>query len=493
MSVSSKTNTQGQTGNCTGRNRRSSLLLRRFLRSNSGSVYAMTAFLALPLIGLIGVGADTAQIYLVKSRLASSVDAAALAGGKLANSNRVDGTVRKYFALNFPTGYMGADLKSLNFSRDDAAETLTVAARATVKTSFMHLFGFKSVEVSAQSEVTQSIRNLNLSLSIDVSGSMGNRSGGQRKIDAARAAAKSLVSILHAATPDPQKLRIGLVPWSGKVNVSLNGTSYDPSRTRKVFVTPFVHPRTGQQQAHVWNVNSTPVPLLDKPHNKWSGCVYARYTHDNNARNDADLAPGLVRLSSGGWVGWEPIIAQHESRSRGGQCVNCTACPTQGVTPMTADRRTIDRALDQLRSPGGHTNIAQGLLWGWRVLDSKAPFTETVGRTDSKTIQAVVLLSDGAHCGAKGDAYANVFGGCSTAARRKMDARLRMIAANMKKRGVIIYTIQFGTDSSELRKLLSDVASSSTAPHYHYAPDSKALQTVFKEIAGSLSSLRISK
>lgn len=493
MSFSSQTNTHRQTGKSTGRNRRSSLLLRRFLRSNSGSVYALAAFLALPMVGLIGVGADTAQIYLVKSRLASSVDAAALAGGKLTNSNRVDGTVRKYFALNFPAGYMGADLKSLNLSRDKTAETLTVAASATVKTAFMHLFGFDSVEVSARSEVTQRIRNLNLSLSIDVSGSMGNRSGGQRKIDAARNAAKDLVSILHAATPDPQKLRIGLVPWSGKVNVSLNGSSYDPKRTQKIFVTPFVHPRTRKQQAFVWKVNSTPVPLLDKPHDKWSGCVYARYTHDNNTNNDGDLLPGLLRLNSAGWVGWEPIVAQHESRSRGGQCVNCTPCSRQGVTPMTADRRTIDRALDQLRNPGGHTNIAQGLLWGWRLLDSKAPFTETVGRTDSKTIQAVVLLSDGAHCGAKGDAYANVFGGCSTAARRKMDARLRLIAANMKKEGVIIYTIQFGTNSAELRKLLSDVASSSTAPHYHYAPDSKALQAVFKEIAGSLSNLRISK
>lgn len=474
-------------------NRCTSSLLRRFLRSNSGSVYAAAAFMALPLVGLIGVGADAARIYMIKSKLAASVDAAALAGGKITNKDRTDGTVKKYFTLNFPDGYLGANLTALSHSRDQAAETLTVRARATVATSFMHLFGHDTVEVSAESEVTQKIRNLNIALSLDVSGSMGGRSGAGRKIDAARNAAKDLVRILHTATPDPEKLRLALVPWNGKVNVSLNGTAYDPAQTRKKFVSPFVHPLTGKQQGHVWSVNSTPVPLLDKPHDKWSGCVRARYSHDGIAQNDGDLLPGLLRLTNAGWTGWEPVRAADEARSRGGQCSNCTPCPTHGLTPMTSSRQTIERALDQLRNPGGHTNIAQGLLWGWRLLDPKAPFTETAGRVDPKTVQAVVLLSDGAHCGAKGDAYANAFGGCSTAARRKMDARLRLIAANMKKNGIIIYTIQFGTNSSELRKLLSEVASSTAAPHYHYAPDAATLQAVFKQIAGSLSDLRISK
>lgn len=449
--------------------------------------------LAVPLVGLVGVGADTARVYLIKSRLATSVDAAALAGGKIQNQGNVDQTVRKYFTLNFPQGYLGADIKSLSHQRNRAAETLTVSATADVKTSFMHLFGFETIKVAARAEVTHKIRQLNLVLSLDVSGSMGGRSGGARKIDAARMAAKDLVRILHGATRNADMLRIGVVPWNGKVNVNLNGSRYLPARTRKIFVSPFRHPRTGKMQGHVWRVNSTPVPLLDKPHDRWSGCVLARYSHDGKAGNDGDLVPGLLKRANAGWPGWEPVAARDESTSRGGQCRNCTPCPIHGLSPMTSSQNTVNRALNQLTSPGGHTNIAQGLVWGWRLLDAKAPFTEAAGRTDPKTVQAVVLLSDGAHCGARGDGYRNAFGGCSTQARRKMDARLLQIADNMKKAGIIVYTIQFGTNSAALRKLLSNVASSNQAPHYHYAPDSATLQKVFKEIAGSLSNLRLSK
>jgi len=474
-------------------NRRFSLLLRRFLRAENGSMYVVGAMIAMPLVGLVGVGADTARVYLVKSRLAASVDAAALAGGKIDNRHRVASTVQRYFRINFPDGYLGANITQLIHNQDAAAETLTVSAKANVTTSFMHLFGHPTVEVAARARVSQKVQNLNLVLSLDVSGSMGGRSGGARKIDAARRAAQDLVSILHGASRTPGKIRIGVVPWNGKVNVSLNGAAYDPRQTRKVFVSPFVHPRTGKVQGHVWRVNSTPVPLLDKPHDRWSGCVLARYSHDGQAVNDADLVSGLRRLPSAGWSGWEPVTAQDEARSRGGQCSNCTPCPSHGLTPMTDNKRTVERALDELRSPGGHTNIAQGLVWGWRLLDDKAPFTEAADRAGPRTIQAVVLLSDGAHCGARGDAYRNAFGGCSATARRKMDARLLRIARNMKAQGVVVYAIQFGTNNADLRRLLRDVASSGAAPHYHYAPDAESLRRVFRQIAGSLSELRITQ
>ena len=39
--------------------------------------------------------------------------------------------------------------------------------------------------------------------------------------------------------------------------------------------------------------------------------------------------------------------------------------------------------------------IPAGLLWGWRVLSSTAPFTEGAAYNDEKWVKAVVLLTDG--------------------------------------------------------------------------------------------------
>ena len=55
---------------------------KRLWRNKQGSIYALAAFLALPLIGLVGIGADTAKLYLAKAKFSQALDAAALATAK---------------------------------------------------------------------------------------------------------------------------------------------------------------------------------------------------------------------------------------------------------------------------------------------------------------------------------------------------------------------------------------------------------------------------
>ena len=74
-----------------------------------------------------------------------------------------------------------------------------------------------------------------------------------------------------------------------------------------------------------------------------------------------------------------------------------------------------------------------------------------------------------------------------------MDARLRLLATNIKSSGVVLYVIQFANNGTDLQALLQDVASGPASPFYHYAPDDAALRAVFREIANDLSELRLSK
>ena len=106
--------------------------------------------------------------------------------------------------------------------------------------------------------------------------------------------------------------------------------------------------------------------------------------------------------------------------------------------------------------------------------------------------RAIVLLTDGAQWGGKADGYDAVFGTGPGAGPAGMDDRLRAVAESVKAQGIKIYVIQFYHDSGPLQSLLQEVASEPQAPYYHFADDGDALNSVFQEIGGSLSELRVS-
>lgn len=505
-------------------------LLKRLWREEQGSLYALGAFMAMPLIGLIGVGADTAKVYMAKAKFAQALDAAALAAAKTGDNKTYKAVMEKYFKLNFPDGYMGSKVVGPKITSDAKGEVVKVTASLKVPTDFMHLFGINNLEIGHQTEVTRKTVKLDIVLSFDMSGSMGSYVRGKRKIDSAREAGKTLVDALYGDNKTNDLLKIGLVPWNGNVNVKIDGKRWDGTATKKFLSSSFKNPVTGATQSHVWTTKVSPVPFINEPNNSWKGCVYARYTKDGVDANDGDALYGSVKHNTGDWVAWElrndDQIGSYQTvckdvRVRKRVCTtnrrgrtrcrnrwvwerqcnqtfipasSYTPCLSHGITPMTQDRSKILAAINALKSPTGNTNLPQGLAWAWRVLMPSAPFTEG-SKDDQKErlIRAVVLLSDGSNCANTGDGYKAVWGGCNNTANGEMDKRLKLLAKNMKKAGVHIYVIQFGTNSSSLAKLLKEVASSGAAPHYHYAPDGDALKKAFKEVATSLSDLRISK
>ncbi len=152
-------------------------LLRRFLADQRGSLYTFAAVIALPLVGFLGISADASRAYLVKARLSTSVDAAALAGGKNALTSAYGADIEKYFHSNFPPGYLGATVDGPTYTKVSSTAlgtVIKVSATATVPTVFMNLFGFKTITVSAESEVTRQNSAMDVVLSIDMSGSMAS-------------------------------------------------------------------------------------------------------------------------------------------------------------------------------------------------------------------------------------------------------------------------------------------------------------------------------
>src|SRR5690606_23275729 len=69
--------------------------------------------------------------------------------------------------------------------------------------------------------------------------------------------------------------------------------------------------------------------------------------------------------------------------------------PLRDVTKAEG-KTAIKDAIDAM-APLGATNVPEGLAWGWRVLSSKAPFTEGRGDSEKGNDKVVIVLTDGAN------------------------------------------------------------------------------------------------
>lgn len=472
---------------------------RRFLKQEAGAAMVLFALAAVPMVAFVGMGTDAARAYLVKSRMSSALDAAGLAGGRRFFSPSRDAEINMFFNANFPAGYMGATISGPNISVDILDERLTLTASANIPTTLMRVLGFDDLTVAATTEITRQMQALDVVLAIDMSGSMTSSSGSTSRIAAARQAATDLVNILYGSNGTNDLLNIGLVPWNSKVNVTLDGTTFDSSLTTTQPVAGFTNPITSESQTQVFQVNNSPVPLLSAPPSDWQGCVFNRYIDNVVVDDDADTLLGPQDLPSADWPAWEPVGPEGEPVS-GGVCTmspngwsECTPCLSHGITPLQNVKQTVIDAIDDLVSPQGTTNIPAGLGWAWRVLMPDAPFTDAVANPDYDLQRAIVLLTDGENWGGVGDGYKTVFGSGSSAGGNGMNDRLRELATNIKSAGVVLYVIQFANNGTNLQSLLQEVASGPNSPFYHYAPDNNALLAVFREIANDLSELRLSK
>ena len=482
---------------------------RRLRLDRRGAVAVFLAFAIVPMIGFIGIATDTARAYLVKSRLSSALDAAGLAGGYSFFLSTRDADIQMFFDANFPTGYMGATVSGPQVTVDEDTETITLTAGATIPTSFMRVFGFETMTVTANAEVTRKMKALDVVLAIDMSGSMGSSvAGGGTRIEAARAAATELIDILFGGDASKDVLNIGLVPWNGKVNVTIDGTVFDPTLTTTMAVAAFTNPENPppnpasppppNPQNQVFFANNSPVPLLEAPPAGWRGAVYGRFLDDGIATDDADILYGPVNLPGGDWVAWQPLGPESEPVAGWTRCpravgnTECTPTLRHGITPLQNQKQIIQDAVNALTSPRGVTNIPGGLGWAWRVLKPPAPFTEAIPDPEFEREQAIVLLTDGENFGGSGDGYKATFG-LGASARPAMNDRLLTLGNAIKGDDVIIYVIQFSNSGSQLQALLQTVASGPGSPFYYFAPDAATLQQVFREVANHLSELRLSK
>ncbi|MGS4983602.1 Flp pilus assembly protein TadG [Pseudosulfitobacter pseudonitzschiae] len=184
--------------------------LRRFAIDDDGSMTIFACFLVLMMLLIGGIGVDLMRNEMERTRLQNTLDRAILAAADLDQEMSPEAVVTDYF----DKAGLGSYLKSVTVDEGLNYRTVTADAATVSPTRFMKFMGVSELNVPAVGTASERIANVEISLVLDISGSMASNS----KMENLRNAAKVFVdTVIRPETKD--LVSLSLVPYSEHVNV----------------------------------------------------------------------------------------------------------------------------------------------------------------------------------------------------------------------------------------------------------------------------------
>lgn len=184
----------------------------RFTRETDGnmSVLAITGAMIMMIYG--GIGIDLIHSEVERTRLQNTLDRAVLAAADL--DQQIDPTV---LVQDYLTKMNLEDaLATVNISVDEGLNyrTVTAEAQRIFPTNFLQLIGIDNLQATGLAAAEERISNIEISLVLDISGSMG----WNQKIENLRAAASEFVGTV-INNNESGLTTINIVPYNATVNL----------------------------------------------------------------------------------------------------------------------------------------------------------------------------------------------------------------------------------------------------------------------------------
>lgn len=198
-----------------------------FRKNEDGNLTTMGVFLVPLMLVLGGMSVDFMRFESERALLQDTADRAALAAANLEFTNPGEGVgkVRDFFEKANLDQYLDGDAIVTETINN---RTVEVNVTRPMNTFFLKLAGIESLDAGARSVATQGVGNVEISLVLDISGSMrhptydadGNATG-LTKMEALQEAATTFVNTaLQDSNAD--RVSISLVPYAQHVNVGPN-------------------------------------------------------------------------------------------------------------------------------------------------------------------------------------------------------------------------------------------------------------------------------
>ncbi|QXT40695.1 TadE/TadG family type IV pilus assembly protein [Gymnodinialimonas ceratoperidinii] len=344
---------------------------RRFAEREDGTVTAFAIMMFVLMVCASGIAIDVMRYETQRTQLQYTLDRAVLAAASLTQPYDPEGVVRDYFSIAGIEGYR-LDVRvdqGLNFRRVHAY------AELEVRSLFMRMFGVRVMTSPAFGAAEERVRRIEVSMVLDISGSMGDNN---RMTNMRPAAREFVTEVLNANDNVNNELlvSVSIVPYNGRVNGG--------DLIESVFAFDDVHTQSNCARFSSADFATTAidpsVPIRRLSHWDRYGEDSDRAFRDPHCQTDeyAAILP---------WEYREEALHDHINSLNAG-----------GWTAIDVGMNWAVGLLDPAANPALNGLIASGDVHSY-LSDRPAPFRDGDMNTtlDDETIKVVVLMTDGAN------------------------------------------------------------------------------------------------
>lgn len=503
---------------------------RRYAVRRDGNVAMLAAFVIVAIFSVVGLAVDFEFTIRQKSRVQYAVDSAVLAGALArqdgASDEEVIADIRQYVTQLVDAAGGGMTCTPMAVTFDEESEDIAGRMTCTQPTFISQIMGQKDMSFTVASTSTFSVGKVDVAFVFDVSGSMNSENRLTLLKQAADIAFDELL-------PDDQErdgtVRLGIVTYNNAVNAgpyfnavtrgvtipadtsNSNGISnYNAYNSARMYDQAtgkrFMYYESGTcTEYYSWNCDQNGDYDWDVARWYWEDssatdtCVYER----TGLQAASDVAPGTAAWIGAGNPRWNfydsdrdkyrgenEIEHGNANSSTGALDFDYAACRSTAPVPLTEDKAALKAHVQSMTANGG-TAGHLGVAWGWYLV---SPNWSAIWPEASRpwmydeinSTKVVVLMTDG-------DFNANHPTAGKSSFRQAMDLCDAMKA---EPSNIEIYTVGFQVPygvqtTSDGRTILQYCA---TSPAYAFdASNGDELKEVYKEIAQSISDLRIKR
>ncbi|WP_185020623.1 Tad domain-containing protein [Histidinibacterium lentulum] len=176
-------------------------------RDESGGFVIFGLFLFVAMLIVTGLAVDMMRTENTRSKLQNALDRAVIAAADLDQMLDPEAVVEDYMTK----AGLASNLVSVSVTDTATSRIVSAEAKADVPMFFIRMVGIDRISAPAASVATEAISDLEVSLVVDVSGSMSGS-----KIAALQDAANSFATVL-LETMGPERISINIVPYSTQV------------------------------------------------------------------------------------------------------------------------------------------------------------------------------------------------------------------------------------------------------------------------------------
>ncbi|WP_084605013.1 TadE/TadG family type IV pilus assembly protein [Cognatishimia maritima] len=312
-----------------------------------------------------GIGVDAMMAEMRRTKMQDTLDHAVIAAAALEQDLDPASVVSDYF----DKADLEDHLRDIQVTEGTGYRTVFAEADTTFATQFMHLSGVDELTVNAKAGAEERIGGVEISMILDVSGSMNSNN----RLPNLKVAAKDFVDTLTSTTEDG-KLSISIVPYATQVSAP------------ESFISHF---------------------NLSQEHS-YSNCV--NFAATDYATTSLDLGTPLTRTMH--FDPWSTSDARDDSPMGlvpRPVCVDASDNSREMVI-LENDATRLKSFIDAMWG-GGNTSIDVGMKWGTALLDASiqpainqmiadgevnpAFLGRPYAYTEAQTLKVIVLMTDG--------------------------------------------------------------------------------------------------